>query len=92
MRGMMAVLAIVSVLWPQSASAFENFIPLGHNYSPEEEVLPPLDSHRDRINLQTDIYETERYVEERSERANASFLNRFVSTQESAGADYTLDY
>ncbi len=92
MRGTLAVLAVISVLWPASAQAFENFIPLGHNYSPDEQVLPPVNSHRDRVNLQTDIYETERYVEGRSERADTSFLNRFISSQESSGADYSLDY
>lgn len=92
MRGTLAVLAVVLVLWPASAMAFENFIPLGHNYSPDEQVLPPVNSHRDRVNLQTDIYETEVYVEERSERANISFLNRFISSQESSGADYSIDY
>jgi hypothetical protein len=92
MRGTLAFLAVISVLWPASAQAFENFIPLGHNYSPDEQVLPEFNSRKDRINLQTDIYETEVYVEERSERADISFLNRFISSQESSGADYSIDY
>lgn len=92
MRGISIVLAVVSGLWPASAMAFENFIPLGHNYSPDEQALPAINSRRDRINLQTDIYETERYFEERSQRVDTSFLNRFISSQESPGADYSIDY
>lgn len=92
MRGTLAILAVISVLWPASAMAFENFIPLGHNYSPDEQVLPPINSRRDRINLQTDIYETERYFEERSQAVDSSFLNRFISSQETSGVDYSIDY
>lgn len=92
MRGTLVVLAVIAGLWPSVAMAFENFIPLGHNYSPDEQVLPPINSQRDRVNLQTDIYETERYVEGRTQRADTSFLNRFISSQESSGADYSLDY
>ena len=92
MRGTLAVLAVISGLWPASAMAFENFIPLGHNYSPDDQVLPEINSRQDRINLQTDIYETEIYVEQRSQRADTSFLNRFISSQETSGADYSIDY
>jgi len=92
MRGTLAILAVVSVLWPASAMAFENFIPLGHNYSPDDQILPPINSRQDRINLQTDIYETERYVEQRSQAADSSFLNRFISSQETSGVDYSIDY
>jgi hypothetical protein len=92
MRGTLAILAVVSVLWPASAMAFENFIPLGHNYSPDEQTLPAINSRRDRINLQTDIYETERYVELRSQAVDSSFLNRFISSQETSGVDYSIDY
>lgn len=92
MRGTLAVFAVISVVWPASAMAFENFIPLGHNYSPDDQVLPEINSRQDRINLQTDIYETEIYVEQRSRRADTSFLNRFISSQETSGADYSIDY
>ena len=92
MRGTLAILAVVSVLWPASAMAYENFIPLGHNYSPDAQVLPPINSRQDRINLQTDIYETQIYVEQRSQRADASFLDRFISSQETRGVDYSIDY
>ncbi len=92
MRGTLAVVAVISVLWPASAMAYENFIPLGHNYSPDDQTLPEINSRQDRINLQTDIYETEIYVEQRSQRADTSFLNRFISSQETSGADYSIDY
>jgi hypothetical protein len=92
MRGKLAALAMIVALWPASALAFENFIPLGHSYSPDAEVLPEFNSRQDRINLQTDIYETEIYVEQRSQRADTSFLNRFISSQETSGADYSIDY
>jgi hypothetical protein len=93
MRIAAAVLSIIVVVsGPIAASAYENFIPLGHNYSPDDPSLPAFNSNRDRLNAQLDIYETERYVEEREKRSFNSYLRRFSSEQESQGGDYSLDY
>ena len=43
------------------ALAVENFIPLGQNYAPGDDTLPPIGSEQDRVNAQVDIYETEIY-------------------------------
>lgn len=44
------------------ALADENFIPLGQNYAPGNDTLPPIGSEQDQINAQTDIYQTEAYL------------------------------
>jgi hypothetical protein len=53
-----AALAVLLML-PTVAPAAENFVPLGLGYSPERQVLPPLNSPLDQLNAQTDIYESE---------------------------------
>jgi hypothetical protein len=75
-----AVLAIV--LGAAPAGAFENFIPLGNNYSPDDPRLPPLNSEQDRINAQVDIYESEIYNRQRIAKSFSSQVDRFRYDQE----------
>ncbi|MFN0193715.1 MAG: hypothetical protein ACKVP5_17360 [Aestuariivirga sp.] len=72
--------------------AYENFIPLGHGYAPDEPVLPSLSTERAQISQQSDIFETEVYRAEREDKVIDSFLNRFISDQEKVGGDYSIDY
>jgi hypothetical protein len=65
-----------------SGQAAENFIPRGHSYQPGEETLPPINSEQDRINLQTDLYESELYVRQRQQKVFESRMNRFQFEQE----------
>lgn len=77
---------------PQMASAYENFIPLGHNYSPDQPQLPSLNSEQDQINAQVDIYESENYTRQRGAKVFSSDLNRFSSEQELGASDDFIDY
>jgi hypothetical protein len=74
------------------ALAAENFIPQGHSYSPSNELLPPLNSREDQINRNTDLLETEIYVEQRQQKQFESQMNRFIYDQEPGGANDLPDY
>jgi hypothetical protein len=91
---MRKVLAAAVILGGLSAPslAYENFIPLGHGYAPDEPTLPGLSTERGQISQQSDIFETEIYREEREDKVTDSFLNRFISDQEKQGGDYSIDY
>jgi hypothetical protein len=92
MRLVIAVAAAVLAVQASSALAYENFIPLGHAYSPEDSELPAFNSDQDRLNSQTDIYETEIYVRQRTAQEFSSQLNRFRNDQELKGASDFIDY
>lgn len=82
-----AVLALSHV----PALAVENFIPLGQNYAPGDDEVPPIGSEQDRINAQIDIYETENYGRALREKQFETRLNQFQ--QEPRGLDDSvLDY
>lgn len=83
---------VLTVLAATPALAYENFIPLGHNYSPDDEVLPEFNGTQDQINLQTDLYETEVYIGERFQAEQDSHMRRFLNNQELEGGDYSIDY
>lgn len=87
-----AILAAALVLMPLPAAAYENFIPLGHNYSPDEPVLPPLNSTQDDVNAQVDIFEADIYTRQRAAKQFQSRLDQFYNNQELEGADTFIDY
>jgi hypothetical protein len=72
-------------LWPVEAGAVENFIPLGHNYAPDDSVLPEFNSDQDRFNGQVDIYETEIYTRQRFLKENNSYVRHFLNSQSGTG-------
>ena len=73
------------------AMAVENFIPLGQNYAPGENEVPPIGSEQDRINAQLDIYETENYGRDLREKRFDTRLNHFQTEPRTIGDDF-LDY
>lgn len=74
------------------ALAYENFIPLGHAYSPEDAELPPINSDQERIISQTDVYEAEIYTRQRTAKQFSSQLERFRNDQELRGGSDFIDY
>ena len=85
--------AAALVLSVESAAAYENFIPLGQNYAPGENELPPLNSEQERINAQVDIYESEIYTKERATKEWTSQFQRMGSEQEPGGSNSDfIDY
>ena len=82
-----AVLALSSA----PVLAMENFIPLGQNYAPGENDIPPIGSEQDRINAQLDIYQTENHVRALSEKRFDTRLNHFQTEPRNIGDDF-LDY
>ena len=85
-------LVALVALAPAPAYAFENFIPLGNNYSPDDETLPAFNSEQDRLNSQVDIYETEIYTRQRTAKRFSSRLDRFSNDQELKGGNEFIDY
>lgn len=92
MRFGFAVLALVCALWPMEARAYENFIPLGHNYSPDDPTLPELNSRQDKINAQVDIYESDIYTRARAAKQFQNNIDQFFNSQESKGVSNFIDY
>lgn len=88
-----AVFAAALAAGAVPAMAFENFIPLGHNYSPDDSKLPTLNSDEDRLNAQVDIYEAEIYTRQKIAKTFSSQLDRFANDQElnSRNRDF-IDY
>ena len=74
------------------AMAVENFIPLGHNYAPGDDQIPPIGSEQDRINAQVDIYETENYGRALREKQLESRLNQVQQEPGGVDDDQHLDY
>ncbi len=71
--------------------AVENFIPLGQNYAPGENEVPPIGSEQDRINAQLDIYQTENYGRDLREKRFETRLNTFQTEPRTMGDEF-LDY
>ncbi len=91
MRIVIALLAALA--FPASpALAYENFIPLGHNYSPGNSELPEFNSAQDKLNAQVDIYEAEIYTRQRTAKSFSSQLQRFSNEQEFKGSSEFIDY
>jgi hypothetical protein len=85
-----AVLALLLVCGP--AQAAENYIARGHAYSPDEPVLPDLNSEQDLINRQADIYEAELFIKQREQKIWETQQNRFRFSQELKGGDFNPEY
>ena len=92
MRIGFAFLLLTCALWPTQAGAYENFIPLGHNYSPDDSVLPELNSRQDQINAQVDIFESDVYTRARRAKEFRSNLDQFSNSQELKGSSDFIDY
>ncbi len=93
MRVLFAAVIAGLVLAPGAALAVENFIPLGHNYSPDDSVMPEFNSEQDRINGQVDIYETEIYTRQRFQKENNTYVRRFLNSQSGTGGSMEfIDY
>lgn len=91
MRITLGLLAAVT-LWVSPALAYENFIPLGQNYSPDNQELPELNTEQYRLNSQVDIYEAENYVRQRTAKSFSSQLERFSNDQQYQGSSEFIDY
>ena len=74
------------------ASAYENFIPLGAGYSTSLSALPGIDSERQRIIQQTDIYETELYRKQLQQRIQDSRNSAFFNDPMAYSSDRSIDY
>lgn len=92
MRARITMLAIALTVWSAPAMAFENFIPLGHNYSPDDQHLPAFNSPEDVLNSQVDIFETEIYTRQRIAKEFNSRLTQFSNEQELKGTSDFIDY
>ncbi len=75
-----------------SASAYENFIPLGTGYSTEVDSLAEINSDRDKVIVQADIFETDLYRRAREEKLRESYIGRTFSDPETSGSDFSIDY
>ena len=74
------------------ASAFDKFIPLGAGYSTSLSALPGVNSERQRIIEQTDIYETELYRKQLEQRISDMRLNAFINDSIAFSSDRSIDY
>jgi hypothetical protein len=74
--GVGAAMAAGVLALATAALAAENFVPLGLGYSPERQVLPPLNSPLDELNAQTDIFESEIHRIQRERAIRATELSR----------------
>jgi hypothetical protein len=74
------------------AMAYENYIPLGAGYSPQVDSLPGFETDAGRVSQQSDVYETELYMQQRKQAEDDSRLRQFFSDAESTGADTRIDY
>ena len=92
MRTGAALLLVLCALWPTQAGAYENFIPLGHSYAPGDSVLPPLNSRKDRVNAQVDIFESDVYTRARAAKEFRNQLDQFSNNQELKGPNDFIDY
>lgn len=92
MRIAAIIFATGLVLLPAPAFAYENFIPLGNNYSPDEPTLPAFNSERDRVNAQVDIYEADIWTRQRAAKSFSSRLDQFSNSQELKGGSDFIDY
>jgi hypothetical protein len=93
MRFVILGCAAVLTLSSLPAMAEESFIPMGQAFALGENEVPPLGSEQDRMNAQTDIYETEVFRRELRNKQLDSQLNQLVNQQELGALDNDwLDY
>ena len=91
-KGLGLVLGIGALLVVTPVFAYENFIPLGTGYSTEIDSVPGFDSTRGEVIQQSDIIETEIYLQKRREAEADSRFNRFFSDAEISGSNNSIDY
>ena len=72
--------------------AADKFIPQGHTYSPTEDRLPLLNSHRDRVNSKADLYEAEIYRIERERAIIEGELTRHIQHDFGGGSEFEPRY
>jgi hypothetical protein len=93
MRYMILGFAAALAVSAAPAQAVENFIPLGQNYAPGDDQLPPLGSEQDKVNAQVDIYETEIYNRALREKEFSSRMYNLSNEQNPDTVDENdLDY
>jgi len=92
MRIVVLASALAALAFPPAALAYENFIPLGHNYSPDDPTLPALNSNQDQINAQVDIFEADVYTRALNAKQFHSRMEQFSGSQEYVGPNVYIDY
>ena len=75
------------------AMADQNFIPMGQDYGLGNDAAPPLDSEQSKFNAQVDIYQSEVYNRNLSQKQFDSRLYN-LETEQNPGSpdDNELDY
>lgn len=86
------VSGLALILLAGSASAYENFIPLGTGFSTDIDSVPALGTARESLSAQSDIIETDIYRRSFEAQQRDSRFRRFFSDAESSGVDYSIDY
>ncbi len=77
---------------PANSYAEQKFVPQGHTYSPDQNRLPLLNSRRDRVNSQADIYESEIYRIQRERAILEAEMTRHIQHDFSGGANFEPRY
>lgn len=84
-----ALLAVSSL----PALADENFIPMGQDYGLGQDAAPPLDSEQSKFNAQVDIYQSEVYNRNLSQKQFDSRIYNLANEQNPSDMDGNqLDY
>jgi len=93
MRYTIIAAAAVLALSPLTSLAAENFIPMGQDYGVGQNPIPPLDSEQSKFNAQVDIYQSEVYNRNLSQKQFDSRLYN-LETEQNPGDpdDNQLDY
>lgn len=92
MRILFAAVVASLAFAPVPAFAYENFIPLGHNYSPDDSELPAFNSEQDRLNSQVDIFEADIWTRQRAAKSFSSRVDQFRNSQELSRNSDFIDY
>ena len=92
MRVAIVVFAAALAVQALPAMALENFIPQGHNYSPDSPELPAFNSYEDRLNSRVDVYEAEIWTRQRTAKTFSSRLDHFSNDQEPKSGSAFIDY
>lgn len=70
----------------------KRFVPKGHSYDSSNKGLPALNSHADRIDNRTDVFETEIYKARRDQAYWNSWVNSTHGTYLDGQPKFTPDY
>lgn len=89
---LLAATALIA-LSPLPGLADENFIPMGQDYGMGSNPIPPLDSEQSKFNAQVDIYQSEVYNRNLSQKQFDSRLYNLENDQNPGDPDDNqLDY